>query len=88
MAVLAPDQFIAEFRDGKCEQAILFSLKNVTAGDTVNMNGYFKVVKRAVALSATDIHAGVISTISGTTVTIPAGPAQDAVWMLVIGVAF
>lgn len=87
MAVLAIDQFTLEFSDGKCERTCVFSLKNVTAGDTVNLNGYFKVIKRAVALSGTDVHAGVISTISGTVMTIPAGPAQDGVWVMVIGVS-
>lgn len=87
MAALTFDQIALEYQDGKCEKTCVFSLKNVTAGDTVQLNGYFKVIKRAVALSGTDIHAGVISTITGTVMTIPAGPAQDGIWVLVIGVA-
>lgn len=87
MAVLTIDQFSLEFSDGKCERMCVFSLKNVTAGDTVNLNGYFKVVKRAVAASATDTQTGSVTTISGTTVTIPAGPAQDGVWLMALGVS-
>jgi hypothetical protein len=87
MALLTFDQISMEFQDGRAEKMCVFVLKNVTAGDTVNLNGYFKVVKRAVALSATDIHAGTIATINGTIITIPAGPTADAIWVMVIGVA-
>lgn len=86
MALLTFDQVSMEFQDGKAEKMCVFVLKNVTAGDTVNLNGYFKVVKRAVALSATDIHSGSITTIAGTVITIPAGPAADAIWVMVVGV--
>lgn len=87
MAVLGPGQISLEFSDGKAERMCVFSLKDVTAADTVDLNGYFKVVKRAVAASATDTHTGSISTISGTTITIPAGPNRDAVWLMVVGVS-
>lgn len=80
-------QITLEFSDGKAERMCVFSLKDVTAADTADLSGYFKVVKRAVAASATDTHTGAIATISGTTVTIPAGPNRDAVWLMAIGVA-
>jgi hypothetical protein len=79
MALLTFDQISMEFQDGRAEKMCVFVL--------MNLNGYFKVVKRAVALSATDIHAGTIATINGTIITIPAGPTADAIWVMVIGVA-
>lgn len=86
MAVLTGDQIQLEYSDGKAERTCLFALKGVTATDTVQLNGYFKVVKRAVAISATDIHSGSITTItSSTIITIPAGPSSDAIWVLVVG---
>lgn len=87
MAALGMGQISLEFSDGKAERMCVFSFKDVTAGDTADLNGYFKIVKRAVALSSTADHSGSIGTINGTVITIPAGPSRDAVWMMVIGVS-
>lgn len=87
MALLNFNQVSLEWWDGKAEKAALYSLKNVTAGDTVNLNGAFLFVKRAVAASATDVHTGVIANINGTIITIPPGPLNDAIWLFVVGVS-
>lgn len=88
MAVIDPMaqlEIIAD--DGKAERMCVFILKGVSAGDTINVGGYFRLVKRAVALSSTDVHSGSITTIAGTTVTIPAGPLNDAIYVMIIGVS-
>jgi hypothetical protein len=88
MAVIDPLTQIRVLHDeGSAERFLLFAVKGVTAGDTLNLNGYFRVVKRAVALSATADHSGAITTIANTTVTIPTGPAADGILLLVAGVA-
>lgn len=88
MAVIDPmAQARVLFDEGSAERVVLYALKGVSAGDTLNLGGYFRFVKRAVAISATDIHSGAITTITGATVTIPAGPANDGIWLLAVGVS-
>lgn len=88
MAALTTDQAMPVFSDGTCEKTVLYSLKNITAGDTAELNREFKVVKRAGIVSATGTTIAAVSTITGNTgIIIPAGPAADGVWLLVVGVA-
>lgn len=87
MALLTSDQCVELFSDGRCGRTALYALKNVDAADTVDVASSFKVVKRAGIVSDTGTTIAAISTITGTVLTIPAGPADDAVWMLVVGVA-
>ena len=88
MAALTPgDQFALAFKDGVCERTALYALKGTTAADTVDVGAEFRVVKRAGIVSATGTTIAAISGISGTNLTIPAGPAADGVWLLVVGVA-
>ena len=88
MAALTADQAVLVYADGTCEKTALYSVKNVTAGDTADLYRDFKVVKRAGIVSATGTTIGAVSTLTGNTVvTIPAGPAADGIWLLVVGVA-
>lgn len=87
MALLASDQVVMAYVDGVCGRTVLFSLKNVDAADTVDVGTHFKVVKRAGIVSDTGTTIAAISTIAGTILTIPAGPVDDGVWLLVVGVA-
>lgn len=88
MAALTTDQFTPVYTDGKCALTVLYALKNVTATDTVDLAGQFKVVKRAGLLSLTSSTVAAVATITGNTVlTIPAGPANDGVWLIAWGVA-
>jgi uncharacterized membrane protein len=87
MALLGTDQCVELFQDGRCGRTALYALKNVDASDTVDVASSFKVVKRAGIVSDTGTTIAAISTITGTVLTIPAGPAGDAVWLLVCGVA-
>lgn len=88
MAVLTTDQVHMAYTVGVCERTALFALKNVTAADTVDVSGYFKVVKRAGIVSDTGTTIAAVGTITSNSIlTIPAGPSSDGVWLLVVGVA-
>lgn len=73
------------YQDGVCSKTILFSCKNANAGDTVDVGAFFRVVKRVGMISVTGTTVAA-PTFTGTVLTIPAGPAQDGVWLLVYGV--
>lgn len=86
MASLTSDQVGLTWFEGTCERSALFSLKAVTAGDTLDVGTWFKGVKRGGVVSATGTTIGAV-TIAGTTLTIPAGPTADGLWLLVVGVS-
>jgi hypothetical protein len=89
MPLLSISQVQLEYTDGKNIRTCLFSLKNVDAADTVDMTPWFSVVKRAGIISTTGTHV-LAATLTGTppvTITVPAGPSDDAVWLLVVGVS-
>lgn len=87
MALLTNDQATVVFTNGTCAHTALYSLKNVDAGDTVDVATQFRIVKRAGIVSDTGTTIAAISTITGTVLTIPNGPSDDGVWLLVVGVA-
>ena len=86
MALLGNDQAQLVWTDGVCGKMGLYSLKNCTAADTVDVGNQFRIVKRGGIVSDTGTTIGSV-TIAGTVLTIPAGPASDGVWLLVVGVA-
>lgn len=87
MAALTGNQISLMFSDSVCDKSALFALKNVTAGDTVDLAQWFSVVKRAGIVGATVTTIAAVGTITGNTVcTVPAGPANDGIWLLVYGV--
>jgi hypothetical protein len=95
MAADITNQATPVFQDGECFKTALFAVKNASAGDTIDLANYFRVVKRAGLVSATGTAiAGVTITQNSTQMltlaTIPtATPAitQDAVWIIAVGVA-
>jgi hypothetical protein len=86
-------QSVLVFQDGSCEKTALFSIKNTTAGDTLDLASWFSVVKRAGVVSATGTTVGAVEDAAAganggpTLLTIPAGPAQDGLWLIAVGVA-
>jgi hypothetical protein len=86
MALIDPTHVTAVYTDGNCSRTVLYSLRNVTAGDTADLSGQFTVVKRAGIVSDTASTIGACS-ISGTVITVPAGPSADGIWLLAVGVA-
>lgn len=87
MALLANDQATLVYTEGVCGRTALYALKNVDAADTVDVAAQFKVVKRAGIVSDSGTTIASISTITGTVLTIPAGPSDDGVWLIVVGVS-
>jgi hypothetical protein len=86
VALLTSDQVERVYQDGRCGRSALYSLKNVDAADTVDVAADFKVVKRGGIVSDTGTTIAAV-TIAGTVLTIPTGPVDDGVWLLVVGVA-
>lgn len=87
MAALTADQIFVAYTDGVCDRTVLYALKNVTAADTVDLAGQFKIVKRAGVVSATGTTIASVTISTNTVGTIPTGPANDGVWLLAYGVA-
>jgi hypothetical protein len=75
------------YTNGDCQRTCLYSVKNTDASDTVDLAGQFRVIKRAGIVSDTGTTIAAIVTIAGTTVTIPTGPTDDGVWLIVVGVS-
>jgi hypothetical protein len=86
MATLTTDQYKLVYADGVCGKSGLYSVRGVTAGDTMDIGMDFKVIKRAGLVSETGTTIA-SATFAGTVVTIPTGPAADGVWLLVVGVS-
>jgi hypothetical protein len=72
--------------NGDSDRYAVFSLLNINAGDTVDLQEFFTVVKRATLLGVT-VAAAVAATVSGTVVTVPAGANGDAAILTAYGVA-
>lgn len=85
MADITPQATVV-YEDGSCGHSALIAVKNATAGDTIDVGSSFRVIKRAGMVSVTGTHIAALG-ISGTTLTVPAGPSADAVWVLAYGVA-
>lgn len=80
------------FQDGECFKTALFSVKNATTGDTIDLASWFRVVKRAGLVSATGTTINTVAITQNSTqmltlATIPTAVTQDGVWLLVVGVA-
>lgn len=86
MAALIQAQYAKQWSDGQAERTVLYALRNVSTGDTADLTEDFTVLKRAIALGVTAAGSAVAS-VAGTTVTMPAGLAADAAYLLVFGCA-
>ncbi len=86
MAVLGlGTQCVQVWTDGLSDFTALYVLRGITAADTVDLSPDFRSVKRAVLLGVT-VAGAVVASNTGNVVTIPAGPANDAAYLLVYGV--
>lgn len=86
MALLSNPQVTELWRSGIAEQFMLFAVKNVTTGDTMDLASNFRVVLQAAFVGAT-VSGIAPGTISGTIVTAPAGLTSAGAYLLVQGVA-
>ena len=86
MALIPPERVQCVYQDGQCGRTALYAVKNVDAADTVDVATHFSIVKRGGIVSDTGTTIGAV-TIAGTVLTVPTGPSDDALWLLVVGVA-
>lgn len=86
MAALPTNQFPMRWMSGESDRVAVFTMLNVTTGDTADLAPWFATVRRATMLGVT-VAGAVSATTSGTVVTIPSGVAGDAVVLTVYGVA-
>jgi hypothetical protein len=87
MALLSTNQTPMRWMNGDSDRIALFTLLNVTTGDTCDLAQWFAVVRRATMLGVT-VAGAVAATVTGdTVVTIPTGVSKDAVVLTVYGVA-
>lgn len=93
MAVITSGQVNVAWYEGTSAKVALLAVKNVTAGDTLDLGpsgatAQFRQIKGAVMLGATVIGSAAATITSGTVVTMPAGLSNDAAWVLCFGAAF
>jgi len=75
------------FKDGFAEVVALVPFANATAGDTIDVGVWFSVVLGAALLATAGPVAGnaAVAVVSGTVITMPAGPNKTAGYLLVFG---
>jgi hypothetical protein len=76
MATLTPSQVVKQFFSGEADRVCLY---------TVDLAADFSAPKQAFIMGATVVGTAAVSTITGTVLTLPAGLANDAGWLLVWG---
>jgi hypothetical protein len=90
MADLTPSSRLM-YQTGNCDRTILLSVRGANAGDTVDVHNWLTVVKLAGLVSATGTTIAGLTPTTGpnglTVLTIPAGPVNDGVWVIAVGVA-
>lgn len=87
MATLTPGlNFVKVHDDGDSERIVLYALRRVTAGDTADLSADFNPPIRASLVGTTLAGVATVVTFASNTITIPAGPANDAGYLLVYGV--
>ncbi len=86
MAVLTSSNVVRQWSEGESDRTALYALRKVTSADTIDLVADFMVVKQAAALGTT-VAGTAACTVSGSVVTMPAGLANDAGWLLAWGVS-
>lgn len=84
MAALTPNRFQLQWSNGASDLAALYALRDVTTGDTCDLAQNFLALKQAVMIGTT-VNGSSTCTVSGTVVTMPAGLASDAAYLLAWG---
>lgn len=70
---------------GPAQNAATYIAYGVTAADTVNVSAQFVKVTAAYCCSSTGTATSSTCSVSTTTITIPAGPSNDDVFLFVVG---
>jgi hypothetical protein len=86
MAALLSAQYTPPlWQDGNCECFMLFSVRNVNTGDTVDLGSYMRVIEQCVWMGAT-VSGIAVGAFTGTVVTAPAGLTSAGAYLLAQGV--
>jgi hypothetical protein len=88
MATLGIAQYEVVYRDGHADRVGLVALKNVSAGDTLELGAtganLLSVITRAAVVGVTSF-VEIAASWTGTVVTMPSGLSADAAYLLVWG---
>lgn len=86
MATIAAAQVIPVYTSGAADLVALFALRNVSAGDTIDVATLtnFQIVKRGVVMGVSDF-VEIAATFAGTVVTMPGGLANSSGYLLIWG---
>ena len=84
MAALPHTQYPIRYITESADRLCVYALLNVNAGDTMDVSAEFSNAKRGVIVGTT-VAAAAAMTVSGTTVTVPAGANGDAGYMMIWG---
>lgn len=88
MASLTAANVIPQYTTGGADLLGLYALRNVTAGDTIDIatlgQPVFQQIKRGVVLGVSDF-VEIAATFTGTTVTMPSGLANSSAYLLIWG---
>jgi len=85
-ALTAGVNFVKVHDNGESERTMLYALRRITAADTMDLSADFNPPLRGALVGTTLAGAVAVSTITGNVITIPAGPSNDAGYLLVYGV--
>lgn len=90
MAALSINNAQPLFNQGGADLLALFALRNINAGDTLDISALgiqpaFQIVKLAILISPTGNAAGVATISANTIVTIPAGLVKASGYLLISG---
>lgn len=88
MAAITGKQVKRLYYDGQAAMIAMYVVRNVNSADTLDLGvsglGDFLAVKQAVMIGST-VAGSAVATVSGTTVTIPAGVSSDAIYLMAWG---
>lgn len=88
MAVITGKQVRRLFQDGTAAQMAVYAVRNVSAGDTLDLGpsgtGDFLAVKQAAMIGST-VSGAATATAAGTVVTMPATLSGDAIYLMAWG---
>lgn len=85
MTTLTGTQVVKVYSSGEADRVCLYALRKVTSADTIDLAADFSSPKQAFIMGATVVGTAAVITITGTVLTLPAGLAADAGWLLVWG---
>ena len=86
MAVLTYGSNVTlQWANGVADKTALYAVKNVSTSDTINLSPDFLLLTQAALLGITPNQVLLAPSLAGTTLTMPAGLAGEAGYILVFG---